>query len=103
MESNIPKHIAIIGAGLGVGFSPALQKNFTLTKAQGLGLALSLHSRSIPCKVFDFRDPTMKQAGGIMLTPNSLPLLESWGVYKRIRTRGFNFDAIIAKNDLNQT
>jgi 2-polyprenyl-6-methoxyphenol hydroxylase-like FAD-dependent oxidoreductase len=38
-----------------------------------------------------------------MLTPNSLPLLDSWGVYKRIQTKGFNFDAIIAKDDLNRT
>jgi 2-polyprenyl-6-methoxyphenol hydroxylase-like FAD-dependent oxidoreductase len=38
-----------------------------------------------------------------MLTPNSLPLLDSWGVYKRIQTKGFNFDVIIVKDDLNRT
>lgn len=45
----------------------------------------------------------MKQAGGFMLTSYSLPLLDSWGVYRRIRARGFNFDAIVAKNDFNET
>lgn len=66
-------------------------------------MALALHSRSIPCTIYDFRDPTLKQAGSLILTPNSLPLLDSWGVYKRIQTKGFNFDAMIAKDDFNQT
>jgi 2-polyprenyl-6-methoxyphenol hydroxylase-like FAD-dependent oxidoreductase len=71
MTSN---HVAIIGAGL-----------------SGLTLALSLHKQNIPCTIYESRSASLDIGGALMLSPNALRILDAAGIYKGIKTRGFNF------------
>ncbi|KAJ5766771.1 uncharacterized protein N7511_004387 [Penicillium nucicola] len=72
MTSN---HVAIIGAGL-----------------SGLTLALSLHKQKIPSKIYESRSASLDIGGALMLSPNALRILDNIGIYKNIKTRGFNFN-----------
>jgi 2-polyprenyl-6-methoxyphenol hydroxylase-like FAD-dependent oxidoreductase len=86
MASGPPENIAIIGAGLA-----------------GLSLALSLHARSIPCTIYELRLPSEATTGALMLSPNALSVLNSLGVYERIRSKGYNFENIAFKDDKEET
>ena len=86
MASDSPKDVAIIGAGLA-----------------GLSLALALHARSIPCTIYELRLPSKVTTGALMLSPNALSVLDSLGVYERIRSKGYNFENIAFKNDKEET
>lgn len=72
-----PHDIIIVGAGLA-----------------GLGLALALHSHDIPCAVYEQSPASGRFAGAIMLSPNSLRILDSWGVYDRIANKGHSFSYV---------
>ncbi|KFX99270.1 hypothetical protein V495_04219 [Pseudogymnoascus sp. VKM F-4514 (FW-929)] len=74
-------HVAIIGAGL-----------------SGLSLGLVLHSQSIPCKIYESRDASYNQGGGIMLSPNALRILDTLGVYSRIVEKGYSFESLAFMN-----
>ncbi|KAI4125436.1 MAG: hypothetical protein LQ338_004239 [Usnochroma carphineum] len=78
--------VAIIGAGLA-----------------GLSLALALHARSVPCSIYELRFPSVKSTGALMLSPNALRVLESLGVYERIRSKGYNFSDIAFKDEAENT
>ncbi|KAM3066301.1 hypothetical protein ACMFMG_003188 [Clarireedia jacksonii] len=75
MTSTTPPSIAIIGAGI-----------------SGLILALSLQHCKIPCQIYESRPSPLNIGGAIMLSPNSLRILQTLGIYQRIRTQGYNFD-----------
>lgn len=68
-------HVAIIGAGL-----------------SGLALALSLHQQRIPCTIYEARSAPLNIGGAIMLSPNALRILDTLGVYNRIRPEAYSFD-----------
>ncbi|KAL4815053.1 hypothetical protein BDW67DRAFT_186103 [Aspergillus spinulosporus] len=69
--------VAIIGAGL-----------------SGLALALALHQQSIACTLYESRPAPLDIGGAIMLSPNALRILDSIGVYARIKDQGYRFDNI---------
>lgn len=71
MNSN---NVVIIGAGL-----------------SGLTLALALHKQSIPCTIHEARSASLDIGGAIMLSPNALRILDTLGIYEKIRSRGFEF------------
>jgi len=84
--SNIFHNIAIIGAGLG-----------------GLGLALGLHSKGIPCTIYEQSPESGRFSGAIMLSPNSLRILDNYGVYERIRCKGWSFESCEVKDESGHT
>ncbi|KIW23232.1 uncharacterized protein PV07_11449 [Cladophialophora immunda] len=75
MTSNF--HVAIIGAGLA-----------------GLGMALALHAHSIRCTVYEQTPSAGRFAGAVMLAPNSLRILDRYGVYPQLCEQGFNFAVV---------
>ncbi|KAF1975881.1 FAD/NAD(P)-binding domain-containing protein [Bimuria novae-zelandiae CBS 107.79] len=79
-------NIAIIGGGIA-----------------GLSLALLLQQRSIRCTVYELRPWNVDSAGSLMLAPNALRILDDIGAYSKIRTRGYNFEAVEFKDDQDQT
>ena len=64
-------NIAIIGAGLG-----------------GLGAALALHAQGFDVAVYEQAASSERFAGALMLSPNALRILDSYGVYSRIKPKG---------------
>ena len=91
--------VAIIGGGLAV--SPLLDIKKTSTNTlQGMSLALTLHKDSIHSTIYELRLPTVEAPGALMLSPNSLRILDALGVYERIRTKGYNFESLYY-NDAN--
>ncbi|PVH69617.1 FAD dependent oxidoreductase [Cadophora sp. DSE1049] len=85
MQPTIVEHIAIIGAGPG-----------------GLALALALHSMGISVTVFEQRTRDTSMGGAIILAPNALRVLESLGVYSRLKSKGFNFDDFAFVNEQHE-
>ncbi|KAI0179361.1 kynurenine 3-monooxygenase [Hypoxylon sp. FL1284] len=81
-----PAKVAIIGGGLA-----------------GLTLALALHDLNIPAIVYEARSEDFDQGGGIMLSPNALRVLDSVGVYKRIRDKSLQFNVLTFKDIQGQT
>lgn len=73
--------VAIIGAGL-----------------SGLTLALALHQQNISSTIYESRSALFNIGGAVMLSPNALKVLNSLGVYERIRTKGFNFEYLEYKD-----
>ena len=86
MASKTEDHIAVIGMGLA-----------------GLGLAIALKAKNIPCKVYELRGPSYDYHGALMLSPNSLSILDKLGVYERIRDKGFHFENVIVKTATGET
>jgi 2-polyprenyl-6-methoxyphenol hydroxylase-like FAD-dependent oxidoreductase len=79
------KSVTIIGAGLG-----------------GLVLALSLKKFGIEAKIIELREPEYSVGGAIMMSPNSLRVLDSLDAYEPIRKQGFPFQALTFKTDHDQ-
>lgn len=77
MPGETPREIAIIGAGL-----------------SGLCLALALHAESIPCTLYESRPSPLDIGGAIMLSPNALRILDTLGIYDRLKPLGYNFDRL---------
>ena len=82
MITQAPESVAIIGAGLG-----------------GLNLALSLHRRGIQCTIYELRHPTARAGGALMLSPNSLRVLDSIGLYNKLSQWGYNFETVAYQNE----
>ncbi|KIW92040.1 uncharacterized protein Z519_07022 [Cladophialophora bantiana CBS 173.52] len=71
-------HVAIIGAGL-----------------VGLKMALALHVHSIKCTVYEQAASTGGRfAGAVMLSPDSLRILDKYGAYAQLREQVYNFPAV---------
>ena len=70
---------------------------------QGLSLALLLQQRSVRCTVYELRPSHVESVGALMLAPNALRILNDMGAYTQVRTRGYNFEAVEFKDDLDQT
>lgn len=78
--------VTIVGAGLA-----------------GLGAALAFHSHNIPCTIYEQASPAGRFAGAIMLSPNGLRILDSWGVYERVVSRGHSFEYVDFQNSKGQS
>lgn len=57
-----------------------------------------MHQVSIPCIVYESRSESYSLGEGITLSPNALGVLDSLGVYERVRNKGFHFDTLEFKN-----
>lgn len=79
------EHVAIIGAG-----------------ASGLCLALILHHGGIPATIYEARAVDFVEGGVIVLSPNALQVLHKLGVFERIRSKSYEFQAVTYKNDHNE-
>ncbi|KAI1739628.1 FAD dependent oxidoreductase [Xylaria scruposa] len=76
--------VAIIGGGLA-----------------GMAAALALHELSIKCAVYEMRDtnaapPT--SSGALMLSPNSLRILDRFGLYSKIKELSYAFEYVYYKD-----
>ncbi|KAL1846273.1 hypothetical protein Plec18167_005887 [Paecilomyces lecythidis] len=80
--ANFSDDVVIIGAGLG-----------------GAALALALHQRSIPCRLYESRTEDAKGLGsGVTLTPNGLKVLDHLGIYERIAPKSYQRETFALKN-----
>ncbi|KAL4799545.1 hypothetical protein BDV19DRAFT_400778 [Aspergillus venezuelensis] len=82
---STPKIVSIIGAGL-----------------SGLTLALALHQQGIPCTLYEMRSAPLDIGGAVMLSPNALRILDSLGVYARIKSKGYNFENLYFRTKDNK-
>jgi 2-polyprenyl-6-methoxyphenol hydroxylase-like FAD-dependent oxidoreductase len=57
----------------------------------------------IPSTIYESRPEDFDQGGGIMLSPNALRVLDSVGVYERIRAKALQFDVLTFKDGSNET
>ena len=78
----ISQSVTIIGAGIG-----------------GLTLGLAFKKNGIHPRFFELRDADYDFGGAIMLTPNALRVMDSIGVYSRIKSKGFEFEAMTFMTD----
>jgi 2-polyprenyl-6-methoxyphenol hydroxylase-like FAD-dependent oxidoreductase len=81
MRSSSPSKVAIIGAGL-----------------SGLTLAIALHHQGISCEIYELRAPLVRTSGALMLSPNALRILDTLGLYDRLKMQGFNFETVEYRN-----
>ena len=101
MDQSPPKHVAIIGAGLSVSLSCYQYR--IINRIQGLSLAIALHEQSIRCSIYEFRQESYDIGDGVLLGPNALRVLDSLGVYERIRNKGYNLERSDFKNEQGET
>ncbi|WQF82021.1 Putative FAD-binding domain, FAD/NAD(P)-binding domain superfamily [Colletotrichum destructivum] len=76
--------IAIIGGGIA-----------------GMALAISLATHGIRAAIYESRDETPlphHAGGGMMLCPNALRILDSWGLYRPLLDKAYSFDYVYYKN-----
>jgi 2-polyprenyl-6-methoxyphenol hydroxylase-like FAD-dependent oxidoreductase len=74
-------NVAIIGGGIA-----------------GMSLAIALQANNIPCTIYEQAPKTGRFSGAIMLAPNALRIFDTFGIYERIRTKGWSFEAVAMKN-----
>ncbi|KAI1130053.1 FAD dependent oxidoreductase [Nemania abortiva] len=88
MLSSI-ENVAIIGGGLA-----------------GMAAALALHELSIKCSIYEMRDTNAappRSSGALMLSPNSLKILDRFGLYSKIEKLSYAFDYVYYKNANEET
>ncbi|KAF5670943.1 kynurenine 3-monooxygenase [Fusarium denticulatum] len=87
MSNFWDKGVAIIGAGLG-----------------GTALALALHQKGIPCRIYETRGPEADVvSSGIIITPNGGKVLHELGALEGLSSRSFQFEHYVFKNDKDET
>ncbi|KAF4307580.1 Monooxygenase FAD-binding protein [Botryosphaeria dothidea] len=86
MSAPLKSNIAIIGGGLA-----------------SLTVALALHQRGIQCTIYEARPEDTSTPGALMLSPNSLRILDDLNIYTHIRNQGFNFQTVTFQNSHEQT
>lgn len=69
----------------------------------GLALAISLAQRGIPSTVYESGEPSRHTSGALMLSPNSIRILDQLGVYADLRCRGFEFDTVAYQDSSHST
>ena len=84
--ASLPRHVAIIGAGL-----------------SGLCLALALHQCGIPATVYEARAADFVQGGAIGLSPNAIQVLHKLGIYERVRKKSYKYQVLTFKDDHHET
>ena len=105
--SSPPKHVDIIGAGLSVRCTRQ-HANVTCTLAddrcfQGLALALAFYRNSIACTIYEARPESFDLGGGVLLSPNALRVLDTLGVYDRIKAKAYHFETFEFKDEAGTT
>ena len=80
--ASVPGHVAIVGAGL-----------------SGLCLALVLHDGGIPATIYEARAADFVEGGWIILSPNALQVLHKLGIFERVHSASYEFQALKYKND----
>ena len=86
IETPATALISIIGGGL-----------------SGLSLALALNKQGISSIIYENRDPSYHTSGALMLSPNSLRILDHLGIYHKLVSRGFEFDAVVYQDATHTT
>lgn len=69
--------IAIVGAGIA-----------------GLTAALSLHAENIESVIYEASTADERFAGAVMMSPNSLSILDKLDIYNRIKSDGWHFQSV---------
>ncbi|KAJ8133453.1 hypothetical protein O1611_g164 [Lasiodiplodia mahajangana] len=76
--------VAIVGGGLA-----------------GMAAALALHELSIKCSIYEMRDTNAappRSSGALMLSPNSLRIMDRFGVYSKVEKLSYAFDYVYYKD-----
>ncbi|KAI0151744.1 hypothetical protein GGR57DRAFT_503673 [Xylariaceae sp. FL1272] len=87
--SSTQLKVAIVGGGLA-----------------GLATALALNELSIPCVVFEMRNTNAApplSSGALMLSPNSLSILQRFGISQKLREKSYAFEYVYYKNAEEKT
>ncbi|KAI1327106.1 kynurenine 3-monooxygenase [Xylariaceae sp. FL0255] len=87
--SSVPKNVAIIGGGLA-----------------GMATALSLSQLGVPVAVFEMRETNAApplSSGALMLSPNSLRIMDGMGLTAKLREKSFPFEYVYYKNAEEKT
>ncbi|GAW11942.1 hypothetical protein ANO14919_012950 [Xylariales sp. No.14919] len=82
-------NVAIIGGGLA-----------------GMAAAIALHDLSIKCSVYEMHDTNVappRSSGALMLSPNSLRILDRFGLYSKVEEKSYAFDYVYYKDADEQT
>jgi hypothetical protein len=77
--------VAIVGAGL-----------------TGLSLALALQKQSIPCILYELRPHLLDIGGTVTLSPNALWILDTLGIYERIKENGHEWEVMYFKSQQDE-
>ncbi|KAI1825839.1 kynurenine 3-monooxygenase [Xylaria intraflava] len=81
--------VAIIGGGLA-----------------GMTMALALNRLSIPCTVYESRSThsaSKTSSGAVMLSPNALRILDSFGVFPELQRKSYPFEYVYYKDAAEKT
>ncbi|KAI1269276.1 kynurenine 3-monooxygenase [Xylariaceae sp. FL1019] len=87
--ASSPLRVAIVGGGLA-----------------GMATALALNELSIHCVVFEMRKTNAApplSSGALMLSPNSLRILERFGIYQKLLEKSYAFEYVYYKNAEEET
>ncbi|KAJ4417719.1 hypothetical protein N0V82_005993 [Gnomoniopsis sp. IMI 355080] len=88
MSSSI-ENVAIVGGGLA-----------------GVMMALALHKLSVPCVIYEARathSASKTSSGALMLSPNSLRILDYFGLFAAVREKSYAFEWVYYKNSAEET
>ncbi|KAI1341863.1 FAD/NAD(P)-binding domain-containing protein [Xylariaceae sp. FL0016] len=72
----------------------------------GMAMALALQDMQIPCTVFEMRSSVQAPrtgGGALMVSPNSLRILDRFGIYERLLPHGYPFEYVWYKNAAEET
>lgn len=60
----------------------------------GLTMALSLHAQNVTSTIYEAAEPKERFAGAVMLSPNSLEILDKLNIYDRLHPDGWFFQTV---------